>query len=62
LPLLPSAFFLPVIIGVPLPLLPKGVDRVREAMPMVWRVAPGNCFTHNRISALRRHALPICAW
>src|SRR2546421_4445354 len=39
LPLLPSAIFLPVIIGAPLLLLSKRVGRLLDAMPTTWLVA-----------------------
>src|SRR5437773_1381679 len=39
LPLLPSAIFLPVIIGVPLLLLSKRVGQLLDAMPTTWLVA-----------------------
>ena len=39
LPLLPLAFFLPVIIGTPLLLLSKRVGRLLDAMPAAWLVA-----------------------
>jgi hypothetical protein len=39
LPLLPSAIFLPVIIGAPLLLLSKRVGQVLDAMPASWLVA-----------------------
>src|SRR5580700_1815893 len=39
LPLLPSAIFLPVIIGAPLLLLSKRVGQVLDAMPATWFVA-----------------------
>jgi hypothetical protein len=39
LPLLPSAIFLPVIIGAPLLLLPERVGYVLDAMPATWLVA-----------------------
>ena len=39
LPLLPSAIFLPVIIGAPLLLLSKRVGQVLDAMPATWLVA-----------------------
>jgi hypothetical protein len=39
LPLLPSAIFLPVIIGLPLLLLSKRVGQVLDAMPLPWLVA-----------------------
>src|SRR5260221_8063656 len=39
LPLLPSAIFLPVIIGAPLLLLSKRVGQLLDAMPPTWLVA-----------------------
>src|SRR5437016_11168628 len=39
LPLLPSAIFLPVIIGAPLLLLSKRVGQLLDAMPTTWLVA-----------------------
>jgi hypothetical protein len=39
LPLLPSAIFLPVIIGAPLLLLSKRVGQLLDAMPATWLVA-----------------------
>ena len=39
LPLLPLAFFLPVIIGTPLLLLSKRVGQLLDAMPSAWLVA-----------------------
>jgi hypothetical protein len=39
LPLLPSAIFLPVIIGAPLLLLSKRLGRVLDAMPITWLIA-----------------------
>src|SRR5258705_834987 len=39
LPLLPSAIFLPVIIGAPLLLLTKRVGQLLDAMPTTWLVA-----------------------
>jgi hypothetical protein len=39
LPLLPSAIFLPVIIGTPLLLLSKRVGQLLDAMPTTWLVA-----------------------
>jgi hypothetical protein len=39
LPLLPSAIFLPVIIGTPLLLLSKRVGQLLDAMPPTWLVA-----------------------
>src|SRR6266702_7639758 len=39
LPLLPLAFFLPVIIGAPLLLLSKRVGQLLDAMPVTWLVA-----------------------
>src|SRR5205807_356896 len=39
LPLLPLAFFLPVIIGAPLLLLSKRVGQVLDAMPVSWLIA-----------------------
>jgi hypothetical protein len=39
LPLLPSAIFLPVIIGAPLLLLSKRVGELLDAMPKTWLVA-----------------------
>jgi hypothetical protein len=39
LPLLPSAIFLPLIIGVPLLLLSKRVGQLLDAMPTTWLVA-----------------------
>src|SRR6266436_6712047 len=39
LPLLPSAVFLPVIIGAPLLLLSKRVGQLLDAMPTTWLVA-----------------------
>src|SRR3989475_5657361 len=39
LPLLPSAFFLPIIIGAPLLLLSKRVGQLLDAMPTTWLVA-----------------------
>jgi hypothetical protein len=39
LPLLPSAIFLPVIIGAPLLLLSKRVGQMLDAMPTTWLVA-----------------------
>src|SRR5437660_4990294 len=39
LPLLPSAIFLPVIIGAPLLLLSKRVGQLLDAMPRTWLVA-----------------------
>ena len=39
LPLLPLAFFLPVIIGAPLLLLSKRVGQLLDAMPTTWLVA-----------------------
>jgi hypothetical protein len=39
LPLLPSAIFLPVIIGLPLLLLSKRVGQLLDAMPTTWLVA-----------------------
>src|SRR5260221_8633101 len=38
LPLLPLAFFLPVIIGAPLLLLSKRVGQLLDAMPVTWLV------------------------
>jgi hypothetical protein len=39
LPLLPSAIFLPVIVGAPFLLLSKRVGQVLDAMPVTWLVA-----------------------
>jgi hypothetical protein len=39
LPLLPSAIFLPVIIGAPLLLLSKRVGQLLDAMPTTWLIA-----------------------
>ena len=39
LPLLPSAIFLPVIIGAPLLLMSKRVGRLLDAMPTAWLIA-----------------------
>lgn len=39
LPLLPSAIFLPIIIGAPLLLLSKRVGQLLDAMPTTWLVA-----------------------
>jgi hypothetical protein len=39
LPLLPSAIFLPVIVGAPLLLLSKRVGQLLDAMPTTWLVA-----------------------
>src|SRR5258708_21195658 len=39
LPLLPSAIFLPVIIGAPLLLLSKRVGHLLDAMPTTWLIA-----------------------
>src|SRR3954453_12477460 len=39
LPLLPSAMFLPIIIGAPLLLLSKRVGQLLDAMPTTWLVA-----------------------
>src|SRR5437660_12493874 len=39
LPLLPSAIFLPVVIGAPLLLLSKRVGQLLDAMPATWLVA-----------------------
>src|SRR5437660_7739761 len=39
LPLLPSAIFLPVIIGTPLLLLSKRVGQLLDAMPTTWLIA-----------------------
>ena len=39
LPLLPSAIFLPVIVGAPLVLLSKRVGHLLDAMPTTWLIA-----------------------